>query len=497
MYEINCYDSYGNTIDYLTQWDYNRKLIMYIEHYDLSYAPEVHFCNQNSLEALVVQSVVDGNKLTVDIPNILLQEHLSICAYVYLSDANNASSQKTILSVTIPVRYRPKPSEYTYTENITKVTAAQIEENIYNKLKDDLLMIESVEQTKFGNDNNGINVYTVTLTDGTSSEFQFRDGVDSVYVGSGEMPENCNFQIDPSGDTDDRVDGLVTSAEFNAHISEGSKHVTQEEKEVWNNKSNFSGYYRDLIGAPSIPSIPSLDGYATNEYVQERTKDLVHQNDFEKHSISMSKMLNAIRRKILSISGNLSDIQRRWNSDNEYCTCRVKTVTEEYIDINISGAAFKRDIRLSVKQGDASLYEISMLSGWGFNRKSIYGATSTNKRIVDVNIEDVRYTNIDVLKTVGFNFRSAVINYDVVNGTALVGHVTLSISPECIQICETTANTSDSVTTCITGNYVSPVAQHGSNLYVFTMNNGKRYYTEKIEKFGNTVLKTFGLKGVF
>lgn len=59
MYEINCYDSYGNTIDYLTQWDYNRKLIMYIDNYDLSYAPEVHFCNQNSLEALVVQSVVE------------------------------------------------------------------------------------------------------------------------------------------------------------------------------------------------------------------------------------------------------------------------------------------------------------------------------------------------------------------------------------------------------------------------------------------------------
>ena len=135
MYEINCYDSYGNTIDYLTQWDYNRKLIMYIDNYDLSYAPEVHFCNQNSVEALVVQSVVEGNKLTVDIPNILLQEHLALCAYVYLSDANNAASQKTILSVAIPVRYRPKPSDYTYIENIDKVTAATIEQSVYDKVR--------------------------------------------------------------------------------------------------------------------------------------------------------------------------------------------------------------------------------------------------------------------------------------------------------------------------------------------------------------------------
>ena len=135
MYEINCYDSYGNTIDYLTQWDYNRKLIMYIDNYDLSYAPEVHFCNQNSVEALVVQSVVEGNKLTVDIPNILLQEHLALYAYVYLSDANNAASQKTILSVAIPVRYKPKPSDYTYIENIDKVTAATIEQSVYDKVR--------------------------------------------------------------------------------------------------------------------------------------------------------------------------------------------------------------------------------------------------------------------------------------------------------------------------------------------------------------------------
>ena len=176
MYEINCYDSYGNTIDYLTQWDYNRKLVMYIDNYDLLYAPEVHFCNQKSKEALVVQSEVEGNKVMVDIPNILLQEHLPLFAYIYLSDVNNASSQKTIFSISIPVRYRPKPSDYTYIENIDRITAAQIEESIYNKIKDNLLMVKTAEQTTKADDNDGINIYTITLTDGTITRFEVKNG---------------------------------------------------------------------------------------------------------------------------------------------------------------------------------------------------------------------------------------------------------------------------------------------------------------------------------
>lgn len=176
MHEINCYDSYGNTINYLTQWDYNRQISMYIDNFDLTYAPEVHFCNQRSTEALVVQSSVDGNKITAEIPNILLQEHLTLCAYVYLSDANNASSQKTILSVNIPVRYRPKPSEYTYIENISKITAAQIQEDVYNRLKDNLLMINSIEQSVKSDEDGGVNIYTITLTDGTTGNFEVRNG---------------------------------------------------------------------------------------------------------------------------------------------------------------------------------------------------------------------------------------------------------------------------------------------------------------------------------
>ena len=41
-------------------------------------------------------------------------------------------------------------------------------------------------------------------------------GNSGVYVGSGEMPEDCNVQIDPSGE----IEELVTKAEFDEAISE-------------------------------------------------------------------------------------------------------------------------------------------------------------------------------------------------------------------------------------------------------------------------------------
>ena len=50
------------------------------------------------------------------------------------------------------------------------------------------------------------------------------------------------------------------------HINDTNIHVTNEDKEKWNAKSNFSGSYNDLTNKPPIPS---LTGYATETYVKE------------------------------------------------------------------------------------------------------------------------------------------------------------------------------------------------------------------------------------
>lgn len=134
MYEVPCLDLNGDTINKFYQWDIDQKIVINLEGCDVNYlknAPEVHFCNSSRKEALVVRSTVSNHDtITVDVPNVLLQEAYPLLVYVYLTDANNSSSQKTILYSEIPVRKRAKPSDYLYVENITRVTAEMIKKEI-------------------------------------------------------------------------------------------------------------------------------------------------------------------------------------------------------------------------------------------------------------------------------------------------------------------------------------------------------------------------------
>lgn len=137
MFDITCLDSYGEVITNLTQWDVNQSLT--IKNTGLTSAPLFHFCNKNSKEALVVKSTLEDNTITVKIPNILLQEGIPIIVYLYAY--SSLTSGKTLATVKIPVRPRPKPSDYEYVGNIDVISLALIEDRIND-------VIQSMEDTK-------------------------------------------------------------------------------------------------------------------------------------------------------------------------------------------------------------------------------------------------------------------------------------------------------------------------------------------------------------
>lgn len=140
MYEVNCFDSDGNSINYLTQWDANLKLHIPMDGYDLTQTPEVHFCNKNSEEALVVVATVKNTTLIADIPNTLLQESYPLICHIYLSKKNtdNTLAQKTEFTITIPIRERKKPSDYLYVENVTGYTIDDLVNLVYEKLMENM-----------------------------------------------------------------------------------------------------------------------------------------------------------------------------------------------------------------------------------------------------------------------------------------------------------------------------------------------------------------------
>lgn len=126
MSELIYLDKSKASITHFMQWDLNRKL--YIENIGLDYPPLFHFCNRKSTEALTVESTIADDFISVEVPNILLQEAVPLIVYLYSTDTDYES--RTLYTTEIPVRPRPKPSDYTYVENIDIVTSEVIEQRI-------------------------------------------------------------------------------------------------------------------------------------------------------------------------------------------------------------------------------------------------------------------------------------------------------------------------------------------------------------------------------
>lgn len=93
----------------LWQWDTGQK--MAVE--DNGVCNEVHFCNRFSEVALVVPIKEFEGVRMVEVPNILLQATAALTAYLY-HYAEDGS--ETRFSYSFPVRARPKPDGYVYTE---------------------------------------------------------------------------------------------------------------------------------------------------------------------------------------------------------------------------------------------------------------------------------------------------------------------------------------------------------------------------------------------
>lgn len=161
MYEVQCLDLDGNTIDNFFQWDCSQHIVIELKGCDekyLSNNPEVHFTNKTREEALLCRSSTkksgvnantEGDIIIAEVPNILLQEPYPILVYVYLTDNENFRNQRTILYSEIPVRKRQKPSDYLYIENISRTTAETIKNEIADSTAETRsAAINSINETK-------------------------------------------------------------------------------------------------------------------------------------------------------------------------------------------------------------------------------------------------------------------------------------------------------------------------------------------------------------
>ena len=127
---FNTYNTY--VTDSLYQWDLDRDLI--INGLNLSVAPEIHFANANMDRAIVRQSFISSGVITVRIPNSLLQEALTIKAYV---GVYKGTTFKVIETIEIPVIAKARPSDYSLTDTDEEIYSfIRLENMIANAIED-------------------------------------------------------------------------------------------------------------------------------------------------------------------------------------------------------------------------------------------------------------------------------------------------------------------------------------------------------------------------
>ena len=109
--------------------------------------------------------------------------------------------------------------------------------------------------------------------------------------------------------------------------------VTQEKINEWNSKSDFSGDYNDLINKPTIPT---LDGYATESYVKNAIADAQLNGGSGSGSIDLSGYAT---KDELNAKANVSDIPTKTSQltkDSKFLT----SVPSEYVtesELNAKG----------------------------------------------------------------------------------------------------------------------------------------------------------------
>ena len=125
MPTVKCFDKYGKEIDHLTQWDINVCLKIYDFEYEI--APVCHFAARYGKTSKTVTSTLENGTVSVNVPNSMLMDSKDITMFVFLYDLEEDTG-RTIYEVSIPVRPKPKPDDFEYSDNIEmiQITALKV-----------------------------------------------------------------------------------------------------------------------------------------------------------------------------------------------------------------------------------------------------------------------------------------------------------------------------------------------------------------------------------
>lgn len=102
------------------QWDVNQRIVVADD-----ICSEVHFCNRTGDCSLVCRVYDHNGQRVADVPNILLQQAVTIHVYAYVADSNEKYTKQ---EAWFSVLARTKPADYIYTETELYTVEEMLEE---------------------------------------------------------------------------------------------------------------------------------------------------------------------------------------------------------------------------------------------------------------------------------------------------------------------------------------------------------------------------------
>lgn len=113
-------------VESLYQWDKNQVLTIY--GLSLATIPEIHFTNEAMDRAIVRQASMDSaGVITVNIPDSLLQNPYKLTVYVCIYERDTF---ETVYKMTIPVKARKRPTDYTFSDADGEIYSFNTLENL-------------------------------------------------------------------------------------------------------------------------------------------------------------------------------------------------------------------------------------------------------------------------------------------------------------------------------------------------------------------------------
>lgn len=256
----------------------------------------VGFVNKEEASNYNVKLTVVKPKTTmlVELTGVVQDESVMGNGAVYLFDMpQNFTDQvgKYIceLEITCMVNGREEvvtcdPFEYSVKESVVTGLNIEIEPN-----PDVPVLRQLIDEVRYLQENGGS---IVNLSGYQKMEDDSLDTNNKTVVGGiNELNDSKVDKIEGKGlstvdftkEKDAKLSGIAEGANNYTHpinhepsiITQDATHrfVTDVEKEIWNNKSEFSGSYNDLTEKPDIPSI---DGLATEVYVDDKVASIVN-----------------------------------------------------------------------------------------------------------------------------------------------------------------------------------------------------------------------------